>query len=382
MKCLCLVSSSAGHIDFGGGGYVKLARQLARKGCVVEWLAGSGAQAARLRSLDFTVRICPALNHLNVNRLRRDRLGADAPTDVIESTAFDLGLVRRILEFAKPDLLLVDRCLAWGEVLAESLSLPYVAIGTPGGYWKMGAPGKRPGKNESEQFEPMATGLFRKLKWLNRLPLSSWVNSPHCNLCFLGMSFYPDRDEPLGETFYIRDFKNLPERGERNGLGVSFGNTRESRPLESILKRMAESGHRTYAPGHVFVGNDGARAKRLSYLEGNPDFQLYRWVDFGSKFSGLKQLIFFGGVGTIWQCIQSALPMSICPVGADQIYNATQVERLGMGRVFAWKDESIDLPPGEATACQKQMELFRRNENYTDTLETAAQKLIGRFKKA
>jgi UDP:flavonoid glycosyltransferase YjiC (YdhE family) len=86
-------------------------------------------------------------------------------------------------------------------------------------------------------------------------------------------------------------------------------------------------------------------------------------------------------VGTIWQCIEHSVSMLIIPGNiGDQYFNAERIQMLGLGVHLKESDLENDLLPIihqciESTQYQTYSNKSKANNNYTDTLVSACEKI-------
>jgi hypothetical protein len=330
MKVLCLCSEAPGHIDFGGKGFIRLAKRLQSGGHHVTW-AAYGAQIARLAQEGFTPDRLEAARSLSVKM----QLGAKG--QVHQDIRLD-GF-RQLLDYLsrqRPDLLLVDRLMAYAGPIADRLGIPYVAIGTPGGHWVRERQDWRvdvfPSATAVERYRERSAGIFEKLGWENCHIDGFWLDSPYLNTTFMGRDWYPKSGAPQAQVWLFET--NYSPRPGSKKLGISFGNQGRTEALEEALT-LAFQGGSFPLPVDVITGNRDDVARRIDALPSRQRFELYRWVNFGEHFRTLSALAFLGGIGTAWHCLRAGLPMLVIPGHlGDQLFNGRRVDSLGLGICF------------------------------------------------
>jgi UDP:flavonoid glycosyltransferase YjiC (YdhE family) len=135
-------------------------------------------------------------------------------------------------------------------------------------------------------------------------------------------------------------------------------------------------------PIDVFVGNNEKLLNELLPNYQSKGIRFHRWVDFSVHFPELKCLTFFGGIGTIWHCIDNYLPMLIVPgMVGDQLYNGGIVLERGLGECFPMIENNCDkLSPllarlGDASGYREKITTLRSIHDYSDTMETVCERL-------
>src|SRR5262245_557413 len=130
MKALCLVSSLPGHMDFGGMGYLKLAKTLRDRGHEIVWVT-TGEQVDRIRANGFQCVNCETLEKLHFRRI----LDCLRDGTILETIVEGIADLQALLIANSPSVVLSDRVLACVALPLEELKVPYVSVGTPGGSW-------------------------------------------------------------------------------------------------------------------------------------------------------------------------------------------------------------------------------------------------------
>lgn len=382
MKILCITSSQPGHIDFGGSGFVVVAKTLQLHGHNVSW-ATFGAQVKRLRNAGFETESLSYLAGLSVMPFFLVK-EIEANLNQHKTRVDSLRKFYSLLDDLKPDLLIIDRLLTYGALVADQLCIPYVAMGTPGGYWNFSRSENSvnvfPVSESVQMIQEYSESLLDSLKWRKSGAKSFWLSSPFLNACFMPRGFYPVHKEKeyLCANIFHHEVKNLEPGIQR--MGISFGNQGDITILLDFLELAAKMDS-IPKPFNVFVGNNEITFKKLKALYTSTQVNLHRWVDFDLFFRHLSCLVFLGGVGTIWRCVDNRLPMLIIPgkIG-DQVFNARRVEKTGIG-VYLKKSQLIEkvlaVSADPINALYRtRIDAFSSVENYTDTIESFYKRVL------
>lgn len=376
MNILCIASAGTGHLDFGGMGFVKLAKKLMARGHEVTWIS-SQQQVERLHSFGFSAEYQPVIDALNLNYF--------IPANAFDSSRQNyLWLMQQIRLFhaliasRKPALILFDRLLTYAAMAAEELGIPYASVGTPGGHWRKDQNGTHPSDAPVEEYRQWGEKIKNDLGWSKVRLDSFWVNSPLLNISFIGKDFYTS--PPGTPSAQVYHFTDRPRSGGSR-FGVSFGNE----GIETILKLFMECLFRhnwVHDPLDIFLGNKEHLLHELQPKYSSECVQFHEWVDFSEHFPELKCLTFFGGIGTLWHCIDNYLPMLIVPgLIGDQLYNARTVSRLGLGECFQVNENKCEsLRPvldrlDDTSGYREKIAALRSMDNYSDTMETICERL-------
>lgn len=379
MRVVCAVSTARGHLDFGGMGYINLARALLERGHAVEWIS-CGSQVGRLRERSFTAHdkaTAPALlvqpfvpaDQLDAYpELHAKRIGG------LMSLAVDLAAL-------KPHVLIFDRLLAYGPMLAERLGIPYACIGTPGGYWTHDGTNVQPGAGPVSAYRDVEERLRTELHWPGSSQASFWAHSPTLNISFTGISFYGPGHAAAGCTAFVNNFTDPPIRTDGGRVGISFGNTGASAVLGFFIQCVMDNAL-VLDPIDVFCGNQSDLYAALEAAFPRRNLHVHKWVDFANYFRRLKYLVFFGGLSTIWQALDHHLPMLVVPgLAGDQTLNAQRVSALGLGSSLflnrndcALVDSAIQNMSHRARYLDG-ISAYRKAGNFTDTIQSTCDRI-------
>lgn len=333
IKVLFLVSSAYGHMDFGGLGFLRLSQKLEVEGHSCIWIT-CGDQVARLRGHGCQVEEESLLNQLSLMQMRQIEDLEKNPA-LHQGRIDGLRRVRQRMAQHRPDVIFIDRLLVGAGLAAAQLDLPYAAMGTPGGYWRFflspaqGRVNIHPSPEPIQEYRDLGERLKEELGWQKGGLNSGWLRSPYLNAQFLPARFYEHINDPASISIY--NHTTPAPALEVRRIGVSFGN----QGRKENLMRQTEALIADIPQGQgvsLFLGNDRDLYAHFQSLSQGKDVDLHRWTDFNAVMPGLSSFLFLGGVGTIWHCLQNAVPMIVAPgfIG-DQLENARRIAALGLG---------------------------------------------------
>jgi hypothetical protein len=118
--------------------------------------------------------------------------------------------------------MLIDRLNTLCSLVAEAHDRPFIAVGTPGGYWTDAGGGMTPVVTPPPIYAELSAALTRRLGWSRGLLYSAWIRSNALNVCFMGRSLLSRRRaaRPRGLRRHVRP------RGAGAGAGVPWYPTR------------------------------------------------------------------------------------------------------------------------------------------------------------
>ena len=382
MRIICLTSSQPGHMDFGGQGFVRLAKSLQHKNHHVTWLS-FGLQPERLKKQGCVVDEMPTLRGLSVIPFfTADKI--DQYKQQHQSRINAIQILYSLLHKEKPDILIIDRLLTYASLVAKQLNIPFVAMGTPGGYWQLNKQEQcvhvSPSLTPVHDYADYGEILKKSLDWQQGENNSFWTHSPSLNVCFMNTAFYPLHNNQKKQLVSVNHHQKNSTETKDKRLGISFGNQGNQQHLLKLLEYAIDLPS-DLLPINIFVGSNQTLYKQLDNLYNSKQITLHHWVDFNQCFSVLSALIFLGGIGTIWQCIEHNIPMLITSGNiGDQRFNAERVQAMGIG-VHLSDDIKKDVLLATIIECCKNkyfkenISAFKQQQSYTDTLETACQRI-------
>ncbi len=383
MKILCITSSEPGHMDFGGKGFVDLGNKLHCRGHDVSWLS-FGLQVERLQKAGCVAETLFAISGLSLMPF----FHAEDINLNKQQHQFRIDSIREIyslLNNERPDVLIIDRLLTYVALVAEQLNIPYIAIGTPGGYWYFEKNNQGvnvfPITKPVDSYHIYGECLKKELAWNKGYINSFCVHSPQLNICFMNRDFYPISNVHKKISANVNHHQELSSTEKGRRIGISFGNQGNQQLLFKFLQQAVTLSD-VVLPIDVFVGDNEETYHKLDSIYRSDQIILHRWVDFTKHLPGLSCLVFLGGIGTIWQCINCRLPMLIVSgnVG-DQRFNAERVQVLGLGIHLDESDLNQDKLATAITQCcensvyTEQIDKFRSPHHYTDTLDSICDRI-------
>jgi UDP:flavonoid glycosyltransferase YjiC (YdhE family) len=396
MRVVAIASSTPGHTDFGGNGFIRVMNGLRRLGHDVQWLS-HGSNARRLVALGWPTHRAPEL------KMARIRHGLTCPTQSaaaghaseleIARTAAYLSKVAeacrrlvKVLADLRPDVLIIDRVSTLCSAVAQELEVPFVALGTPGGYWEFVNGGRARAASSPLPFVELSEALRSRLGWRRADVHSAWLRSDDLNVTFLGRSFYGESGERPGRTSYVNLFERADgATAERGSLGIVLGNWGTLARMRLAIESLVEQ--RQLAcdePIEVLAGGrrDSPQLRELLGMLASHRVTTHGWVDYGQTYSRMRRVISFGGIGAIWQALNHRLPMLLVDgdVG-DQRFNCLAIERLGAGEVLHQDADGSRL--GEVYARLRggdryvaAIDALCAEDNYSDSLESVVGKIV------
>jgi hypothetical protein len=323
MKIICLISKGKGHLDFGGMGFVKLAQWLKDLGHEVIWLTVN-EQSQYLKSKGFVVHEQPYVDALWFPEEDKKEFDDDW---IMGLKTIELSILH-----LKPDVILSDRLLGLARQLCDTLNIPMISLGTPGGLWKRDKRLIVPGCS-SHHHSKLPEILSKRLKWNIEGEWSAWCISSLMNIVFMPAEFYePYRFET---SRYINLMSsNIPK--DRCGLAISLGNnTADLKKLSlAIIELDQQYDHKQ---SFDLYGKPESQAQLLKLLP-LPLHQRIKplgYVPFEKALPGYQTLLFSSGISTIWYCIEYGINSLVLPGGIhDQQYNADRLQSLRWGKIY------------------------------------------------
>ncbi|MCF6262712.1 MAG: hypothetical protein L3J24_03900 [Xanthomonadales bacterium] len=377
MKVLCIVSEFSGHIDFGGMGFLRLAEAMKNQGHEIIW-AAPPVHLSTLVKCGFNKYSFTETAALHIRPFFTTQLLSKHSKEFITR----IELIKKLyieIKLISPDIILLDRVLQIGFLISEQLQIPSVSVGSPGGYWSKSKAGVSMVATPIQDYVEVGEQIKDKLNWNKGRLTSLWGYSAYLNICFLGKSFYDCNQ--VANSAYVYHFDNRAEDTERHSFGISYGNSGPPEKMMQTLHCLMQI-RQLFSSVEIFTGAQEQIYEALKRQLGN-SANLHAWVKFSDYFYNMKGLAFFGGVGTVWECINYNVPMFVVPtIVGDQARNANAIERLGLGRCIDAtnnKDEIVEII--QKTLCAGtylgNIKEFKKRENYTDTMDTTVDKIAG-----
>lgn len=356
MKVICLLSCGPGHLDFGGMGYLNLAKGLQQRGHTVLFFSVA-FQCQKLQQLGFNTAVIPYLDNLWM-------LEEGFNTELLGDNFINsLKTIELLIKKENPGLVLVDSLLALGSGLLETLGIPFVSIGSPGGNWKKNVHDIIEGTS-LHNVNGLTQWLRERLHWPLK-GLSAYCNSPFHNITFIGNSFYENLEDNNTSVNLFTTVSSAPK--SRVAISLGSGTYHQSNfvsALSNTLKKFPDS---------QLFDVYGYEYYIASFLKDLPDdltnrIRVRGFVPFATALLDVKTLLFPGGIGTTWLCIQyGVMPLVISGGVHDQNYNAAQLKRLGLGDT----GQLIQYSP----ACQSTLTSLKNEMTFDETLPSMLDKL-------
>jgi hypothetical protein len=343
MKILCLLSKGKGHLDFGGMGFLQIAKNLKNQGHEVIFFTVK-SQFPQLIDVGFS---CEEVQNIDWLWLYRDDYDYQSEP---KNRFIGLKFIELKIQKYQPNVVLVDRLLGLAGHMLNHLKIPYVSIGTPGGNWKK--EGNSIIEGESKHNHNGNKELLRKRLHWEIDTLSAWCNSPYLNIVFVGQEYYPNHN--YKHTLFVNHF-DYQFGINKNEIGISLGSGTFDylKMLKAIfdIDKKLKANQKIRLYGNKKVTNKFIIHVPKKYLN---KIEIKGFVDFKTEMQELKTLVFSGGIGTLWQCLNNGVkPLIISAKIHDQNYNKTQ---------------SVQLELNEKT--RNPSDLFTFNSNLEDAINS------------
>ncbi len=373
MRVACIVSPGRGHLDFGGSGFIKLAEQLCSRGHEIKWIT-TQKQADRLGDGPWQLDILPTQS-LDLQPFNLPARIQQYPSRY-QCHLQAMQNLDTLLRSFRPHLVLIDRILALAAGVVQRLEIPWVSLGKPSGWWVSTANGVLPSSTPIASYQTVCEQIKHDLAWSGVSVDSLWANSPHLNISFLGRNFYAGTNTSGFPSAYVNHFEVANTAEPRSHFGLSCGNTGDPAPFVQAIRYLAELTAKDFQLD-FFIGDRLEIEQQTRKFTNNPFIHVHRWVDFNLFFPLLKFLIFPGGNGTLWQCVNHFVPMLVVPSNVgDQYYNACVVNRLNLGHcnnpqtLARHNIQAIVDQLCRDSTYKDNITNFRGQQNYTHTMES------------
>lgn len=365
-----MVSDNLGHLDFGGSGYLQTAKNIRDRGHEVSWISGPKL-ANRLKQEAFDVSIREYL----ITVPQPDALSEQR----IQKIAVLLNEIREEILDLNPDICLVDRNLGVVGWVINSIGIPFVCMGTPGGYWGRDENGVVPSNCPIHEYEVLSEKVRILCPWLKGKLNSWWQPSPYLNAVFVGRSFYENAtiEEPAA---YVDVSNSQPNFDLRENCGVCFGNTGDPNVMINFLNKLRRYEWFPFENVHIYIG--GRPELRDVVCREFENATIHSWISYDEAFKTLRSVVCYGGIGTLWHCINHRIPALVLPGKAgDQYYNSKRFEQLGLGATCFYPFNDVALEEAfRHVVCgshEKQFEAYRKRSNFTDDYNSFVERILG-----
>jgi UDP:flavonoid glycosyltransferase YjiC (YdhE family) len=314
-----------GHLDFGGGGYLRTARQLIDRGHRVRWLLPANLRpgdAEPRRAADAEAAITAA--GVPVVRLAGP-FDLNAPLDakMIEAVR---ALSHYIREEAA-DACIIDRLSVLASIAAHSAHIPWAVVGGDGAQWT--AQAGRGVKHGVFVHSPV--GEVARRLGVTDYPTESlstfWGVSPLLNVSFFPRHFYGVEG---GTHSHFVGGDTPVTNTVRDSLLVTLGTSYRPEVRDALLSSLVTLATQGRPRIEILTG-DAAISARLRAASDR--VRALDWEPYDTAFSRARLAIGHGGNAFLWQAVAAGVPVIAIPSGiGDQSFAAERVERLGLGR--------------------------------------------------
>jgi UDP:flavonoid glycosyltransferase YjiC (YdhE family) len=359
MKIVCLLSSGAGHLDLGGMGYLKIAQGLMAMGHEVVFISNK-EQQKRLAKHGITTVVFERINKLWL--IVDHAKVQDFKLEYLQTLkAFEL-----VVKNQRPHLVIVDRILGLSDGMLNYLQIPFVSIGTPGGNWKKeGKFSIQPGLSVHDT-NGHKDVLEDVLKWKFQ-HISIWSNSPYRCISFIGRNYYSQGSKASRE---VNLFQNN-SYSQRKKLGISLGSGTFN--MDEFTTRIIHflNEREIDIPISVFGESDLIARFMEKFPLAIRDKMISRgYVSFHTEMPLLSHLIFAGGIGTLWYCLEyGVVPIIFSGHIHDQDYNEKRTRELML----------LDKAYSLNTTANSSLIEFKENMEFSDTLDSILEDIVSLF---
>ena len=311
-KNICCISiNSVAHVDFGGNGFVKLAAELG-KDADVTWFLSCGNSIDKTDTEQKLKQFGLQVIHKS-GEDSSSKSGIDVATDTLL-----LGL----LETQKFDLVLLDRILKPVQTLLEKRCIPFIVVGSDGEKWHR-AYHRTTGNLFITKSASARTIVKRDL----------WAHSSLLNLNFMPREYYNAKNAYTIDA----DKKNADTKTALSAaqyILVTFGNSMSDAACWRVFNVIKEASCISKHPYLLLTGNRVFSESMADIASRIDNLQVRAWQDYDQAFSHAIISIGHGGTAFVWYSIKHRIPMISIPLLADQLYNAKQNIRLGIGNTL------------------------------------------------
>ncbi|RKY19054.1 MAG: hypothetical protein DRQ55_11675 [Planctomycetota bacterium] len=328
MAHFCFVSFGyAGHTDYGGMSYVRTARELIARGHTARWVF------CRRPNLPAYPQ-GPEL--LRQHGVPLDDLG---PLHLGQDDPLAPEGVRRLTSYIKResfDCMVVGRASVGAMFAAHAVGVPWATVGGDGRQWaatKRGTalvllPGTRRRPAPMLRDHPTLSQQYP-----DELFDSDRAASPFLNMSFFPRAFWERGSETrlAAHTHCLGAHTTAPAHEDGTRLVITLGNSfyppLAHRMLHSLLPVLAER----ELPTLVLTGTGGIAAALRRQIAQLPGVEVREWMPYDEAFRGALAAVGHGGTSHVWHSLGAGCPVLAIPHHSDQLFNAMQVARLGVG---------------------------------------------------
>lgn len=326
--------AAMGHIDFGGGSYLRTARLLIDRGHSVRWLLPANPRPGP-GVFERLARVEAAIADAGVPVSRQgDPFDVNRPFH-----SQQVETVRAFSQFLREeaaDACIVDRLSVLAGIGAHCAKVPWAVVGGDGTQWV-----RRPGwGGEHGVFtETPAVGVLRQLGVAD-FPIASvmtyWAVSPYLNVSFFPREFYGVAQD--ARSHFVGGSAPMASEACASIL-VTLGNSYRPEVRDQLLSSLPSVVSPERAPIEILTG-DAAISARLRAASDR--LRVLDWEPYDVAFARSRIAVGHGGSAFLWHAFAAGVPVIAIPSGVgDQSFGAGRVELLGLGR---------SIPPRMLTA--------------------------------
>ena len=326
--------AAMGHIDFGGGSYLRTARLLIDRGHEVRWLLPANPRPGP-RVFERLARVEAAIAAAGVPV---SRLGD--PFDV--NRPFHMQQVETVRAFSQflreqaADACIVDRLSVLAGIGAHAAAVPWAVVGGDGAQWvrRAGWGGEHGAFVDSPAIE-----VVRRLG-IADFPATSlmtyWAVSPYLNVSFFPRQFFGIAGD--AHSHFLGGNAPIAE-GARESILVTLGTSYRPEVRDVLLSSLPAVASSGRPPLEILTGDAEISARLRAATD---RLRVLDWEPYEVAFARSRLAIGHGGTAFLWQAFAAGVPVIAIPSGVgDQSFAAERIERLGVGH---------SIPPHMLTA--------------------------------
>jgi hypothetical protein len=344
-RFLFVSMGSWGHMDFGGGSFLRTATELLRHGHEVWWTTA-------------TQRKPEAIEHLKATPIRwADLNGGLLDLYLQPPLSAALHSVRCVVDFIrreKVDVLVSEQLCRLAAVAAHAAGIPWAAVGTDGRPWQLTLNASGSGHLAEQRAVADTVSPLCEALGLRGFPEtclhSDWLVSPYLNLSFLPRALFEDEsdDAPPRQSHFVGcSAREAPSGEGRRRIVVSFGNTMDPPARQPLIRALAALSRSSLVKDHpivVLAGSANLASRLGSECLVGEHFVVEQWVDYRIAFADARLAIGHGGCAIAWEAIRNGIPLlSVAPGMGEQAYLSRQLRRLGAGAIVEQDRIAADL---------------------------------------
>lgn len=239
------------------------------------------------------------------------------------------------------DLLVGDRLCRLAGLSAHLAGVPHAAFGTDGDAWKRRTDGSMVrGHATGPRTRLLARSLGRGLSGYDPRALGSdWLVSPRLNLALRSRGFWSNRGDVRFDPWtHFLGLAGAPDGSapapRLDVIVITLGTTYPVATRDLIIQCLPSIAGAFPGTLRVLTGEDSLTARVVADRALPDRIEVKTWEDYDRAFAGAKLAIGHGGDGFLHAALYHAVPMLVLlPGQGNQLFNARQIARLGLGRV-------------------------------------------------